>query len=88
VPAGNGLDVDAALDAMAAGVPAGTHCDFCHAVLGDDPVEQIGSRWYHADACAVEVHKRLATPVPATPPAKPKYKRIRGADTTPDVEGL
>jgi hypothetical protein len=77
------------LDAMAAGVPAGTHCGFCHAALGDGAVEQIGSRWYHADACAVETHKRLAVPAPA-PPAKPKRKRgrIKGADTTPGVEGL
>ena len=89
--AGNGRDIGVVLDAMAAGVPAGTHCGFCRAVLGDAETEQIGHRWYHADACAVEVHKRLAMPVPqSAPPAKPKRRRgrIKGADTTPDVDGL
>jgi hypothetical protein len=62
---GNGLDPNAEVDAMIAGVAAGTRCAYCHCKLGDnDTVELIGDKAYHADACAIEARKKA-------PPKKP-----------------
>jgi hypothetical protein len=90
VCSGNGLDLDAEIDAMVTGVAAGTRCGLCRGMLDGEAVERIGAKWFHADACAQEIHKRNAVPVPIEPSAKPKRGRgrIKGADTTPDVEGL
>ena len=44
----------------------------------------------HTARHAIEANAQPVAPAPTEPPAKPKRRRsrIKGADTTPDVEGL
>jgi hypothetical protein len=70
---GNGLDqtVDEVL--------AGTRCGFCAGMLNGEAAEQVGAKWFHADACAAE-HRKKAEPAPSplsSPPPANKRSRIR-----------
>jgi hypothetical protein len=85
--ASNGLDPDAEAAHIGDAIAAGTRCAFCGCLLDGAVAEQIGARWYHAEACTAEARKSAPQPVPPTQPRR-RRSRITGADTTPDTVKL
>jgi hypothetical protein len=62
-------------DEVADQVLASERCAFCGCALNGEAAEQIGRRWYHAEACAAEHRKNHPEAPP--PPAPKKRSRIK-----------
>jgi hypothetical protein len=61
-------------------IQAGTRCGFCACLINGEAAEQIGAKWFHADACAAE-HRKKTDPAPSplsSPPVKKKSRIRRG----------
>jgi hypothetical protein len=76
---------DGETDRVIAEIASGDRCGGCACAFDGETSELIGDRWYHRGKCADAARVKAPPPKP-----KPKRKRgrIKGADTTPGVEGL
>jgi hypothetical protein len=62
-------------DAVVGEVTAGARCAFCGCAINGEAAEQIGVKWYHAEACAAE--HRKSHPEAPSPPEPKKRSRIK-----------